>query len=147
MPAPGAQAPDFELPDDAGRLVSLGGLLELGPAVLFFYPGDFTPVCTREACMVRDIYAELAKAGLTVAGISPDSPEKHARFKARYGLPYTLLADVDKAVVARYGAAGPLGLIRRVTYLIAPDRVISDRLYADFRVARHRAFLERALRA
>jgi peroxiredoxin Q/BCP len=145
MLALGAKAPDFELPDHTGHKVSLRSLVQRGPAVIFFYPGDFTPICTREACLVRDIHADLAEAGITVAGISPDGPEKHARFKERYGLSYPLLADEEKKVIELYGAAGPFGLVRRTSYLIGPNRTVRDRLRADFRVARHKTFLERAL--
>jgi peroxiredoxin Q/BCP len=147
MLALGAKAPDFELPDHTGRNVSLRSLVQRGPAVIFFYPGDFTPICTREACLVRDIHADLAEAGITIAGISADSPEKHARFKEHYGLGYPLLADVDKKVIELYGVAGPLGLVRRASFLIGPNRTVRDRLCADFRLARHKAFLERALGA
>lgn len=142
----GAPAPDFTLRDDAGDTVSLGDLLADGSAVLFFYPGDFTPICTREVCLVRDLHSELAAAGVTVAGVSADSVERHARFKAEHGLAYRLLADPDKQVIARYGALGPLGLVRRVSYLVGTDRRIQDRLRADFRLSRHARFLERAAR-
>lgn len=145
MLALGAKAPDFELPDHAGRNVSLRSLVERGPAVLFFYPGDFTPICTREACLVRDVHADLAEAGITVAGISPDSTAKHARFRERYNLTYSLLADVDKKVIELYGVAGPLGFVRRASFLIGPNRTVRDSLRADFRLVRHKAFLERAL--
>jgi len=142
----GDRAPAFELPDHAGQTVSLADLLASGPAVLFFYPGDFTPICTREACMVRDVHAELAAAGVRVAGISPDSPDKHKQFRERYELNYALLSDERKAAIAAYDVQGPLGLgVRRVSYLIAPDGTVRDRLRADFQVARHEAFLRRAL--
>jgi peroxiredoxin Q/BCP len=148
MLAVGAHAPAFELPDHASQLVSLADLLASGPAVVFFYPGDFTPICTREACMVRDVHAELAAAGVSVAGISPDAPGKHAEFRERYALDYRLLADERKEVAALYGATGPLGFgVRRVSYLISAAGLIGDRLCADFKVARHAAFLRRVLNA
>jgi len=69
-----------------------------GAIVLYFYPADFTPGCTRQACSLRDLHAEIRKAGLLVAGISPQSAESHARFRDKYNLPFTLLSDQHKAV-------------------------------------------------
>jgi len=141
----GERAPDFELPDHAGQIVALESLRSAGPVVLFFYPGDFTPICTREVCMVRNIHADLDAAGLRVVGISPDAPEKHARFKADLELPFTLLADTRKQVVKLYGVDGPLGFgVRRASFLIDPAGVIVDTLLADWRVSRHETFLRRA---
>src|SRR6185437_10294923 len=96
MLAVGARAPEFTLPDQDGRDVSLTTLLNNGPLVLFFYPADFTPGCTREVCMVRDLWPEIMKHGLNAAGISPQDSKSHTSFKAKYGLPFTLLADTDK---------------------------------------------------
>lgn len=144
----GDRAPEFELPDHAGRSVTLSSLRAAGTVVIFFYPGDFTPICTREACMVRDIHAELDAAGLKVAGISPDDCAKHARFREKYGLPYALLADPEKQVIKDYGVDGPLGIgVRRASFLIRSDGSIADALRADWRVARHETFLRRALAA
>ena len=142
----GQRAPEFTLPDHAGRLVSLSSLRADGRVVIFFYPGDFTPICTREVCMVRDIHAELAASGLQVAGISPDDADTHARFRAKYGLPYALLADTEKRTIKDYGVDGPLGIgVRRVSFLIEADGEIADVLCADWRLARHTAFLQRAI--
>lgn len=146
MLRPGTKAPDFELPDDRGGTVSLAGLLESGPLILYFYPADFTPGCTREACDVRDLYDELSAAGLQVAGVSPQGPDSHRRFRDRHGLPFRLLCDRDKRVIRQYGAGGPLGLgVRRVTYLIASDGEIRDAVRADIRIRRHREFIENAV--
>ena len=98
MLSAGDVAPDFTLPDERGQLVTLSALLASGPVALFFYPADFTPICTREVCMVRDVNAALAAAGLGVFGISHDSVESHARFRAKHGLTFPLLADVDRAM-------------------------------------------------
>jgi peroxiredoxin Q/BCP len=148
MLAAGERAPDFVLPDQQGRSVALSSLLAAGPVVLFFYPGDFTPVCTREVCMVRDVHAELAAAGITVVGISADSVESHERFRDRHALPYPLLADVDKTVVRAYGVAGPVGFgVRRATFLIDRDGVIREAVSASLRVGRHEKLLRRAIEA
>lgn len=140
-------APDFSLPDDAGRTVTLSALLEQGPLILYFYPADFTPGCTREACSIRDIHGEIAAAGLTVVGVSPQDVATHARFRAEYGLPFTLLSDTDKSVIRAYDADGPFGIgVRRVTYLIDADGTIRDRVQADLLIGRHTEFVENAIR-
>ena len=97
------KAPEFALPDQDGHDISLTALLKDGPAILYFYPADFTPGCTREACSIRDLHRELTRAGITVAGVSPQSPDSHKRFREKHGLPFTLLADPDHEVAERYG--------------------------------------------
>src|SRR5438105_5125318 len=115
----GSRAPEFTLPDQDDRNVSLSTLLNRGPLILYFYPADFTRGCTREACMLRDLHSEIAKVGIGVAGVSPQAPERHAQFREKYQLPFTLLADVEKFVIKMYEVNGPLGLgVRRATYLI-----------------------------
>jgi peroxiredoxin Q/BCP len=99
----GQPAPDFALPNQEGREVRLSDLRGR-PVVLYFYPRDNTPGCTREACAFRDRQRELETAGAVVLGISPDSVASHARFHARYNLNFDLLADADHAVAERYGA-------------------------------------------
>ena len=141
MLRPGDIAPDFTLPDSNGRPRSLDSLLSPEGLVLFFYPGDFTPVCTREACMVRDLHPDLEAGGRAVAGISPDDPATHARFAERYALEYPLLADSDKTVLRLYQAVGPLGIVRRTTYVIGPDRRIVDAARADLRIGPHERLL------
>lgn len=139
-------APDFTLPDEQGAEVSLVESLERGPALLYFYPADFTPGCTAQACMFRDAHASLADAGITVLGISPQDSQSHRKFKDKFSLNFPLLADTDKAVIRAYGVAGPFGLItRRATYHVAPQRVIEQRLLADLRIDRHQAFVNRVL--
>jgi peroxiredoxin Q/BCP len=146
MLAVGARAPEFTLPDQDERDVSLTTLLNDGPLVLFFYPADFTPGCTREVCMVRDLYQDLVKRGLNAAGVSPQSPASHRSFRAKHNLPFTLLADADKSVIKMYEVNGPLGFgVRRVTYLIDQARVIRDAVLADFRIDRHEDFIQRSL--
>lgn len=145
MLSAGEHAPDFELLDQDARPISLQGLLSSGPLLLFFYPADFTPICTREVCLFRDVYADLAGAGLSVAGVSPDRPESHGRFHGAQKLEYPLLSDPDKATIRAYGAAGPLGIVRRATFLIDPSKTIADSVVADLRLGRHEAFIRRAI--
>ncbi len=146
MLAAGARAPEFTLPDQDGRDTSLSSLLNHGPLVLFFYPADFTPGCTKEVCMLRDLHSELVSNGLTVAGISPQGPASHRGFRDKHNLPFRLLSDLDKAVIGMYEVIGPLGIgVRRATYLIDPSRHIRDAVLADFRIARHEDFVRRAM--
>jgi thioredoxin-dependent peroxiredoxin len=101
----GQKAPDFSLPSSAGGEQSLKALRGR-PVVLYFYPKDDTPGCTREACAFRDTQAAIKKEGAVVLGVSPDSPASHDKFKAKYKLNFPLLADVDKSVAKKYGAFG-----------------------------------------
>ena len=140
------QAPRFALPDQTGKPVSLQGLLENGPVVLYFYPADFTPGCTREACTIRDLHGELVAAGLQVAGISPQGTESHQRFAGKHQLPFLLLSDVGKAVIVDYGVNGPLGFgVRRATFLIDQDGIIRDAVLADLRIGQHEEFIRQAI--
>lgn len=144
----GDRAPEFSLPDQDGRTVTLASLLQNGPLVLYFYPADFTPGCTKEACSIRDIHGEMAAAGLQVVGISPQDSESHARFRQRHELPFPLLADPAKEAVKAYGVDGPLGMgVRRGTFLISEDGVIRGTLLADLRIGRHEDFIRQAMAA
>ena len=146
MLAMGARAPEFTLPDQDEQSVSLSTLLRHGSLVLYFYPADFTPGCTREACAFRDLHADLREAGLTLAGVSPQKPETHRAFREKYQLPFTLLSDIDKSVVRMYDVLGPLGFgVRRATYLIDQARYIRAAVLADFRIGQHEDFVRRAV--
>ena len=141
----GERAPEFTLPDETGMDRSLTQLLSAGAIVLYFYPTEFTPVCTRQACELRDLQAEIARAGLRVVGVSPQSPQSHAKFKAKHQLPFVLLSDEQKTVVKMYGVNGPLGIgVRRGTYLIDTSRRIRDAVLADFKISRHADFVRKA---
>ncbi|MBI3893971.1 MAG: peroxiredoxin [Candidatus Wallbacteria bacterium] len=140
----GSVVPDFELQDEAGKMVRLQDLLG-GPLLLYFYPADFTPVCTKQACMFRDIYQDMVAAGVKVIGISPQDPASHVRFRAQHSLPFPLLSDPDKRTIRAYGADGPFGLgVRRISYLIGPDRTVQHAIVADLRVSRHETFAAEA---
>jgi thioredoxin-dependent peroxiredoxin len=142
----GELAPDFALPDQDGRTRRLPELLGGGPLILYFYPADFTPGCTREACDLRDIHGLILSAGLRVVGISPQSPESHRQFMKRHSLPFTLLSDEPKTAIQAYDVDGPLGIgVRRATFLIDRDRRIVDAVLADLRVGRHLEFVQRTI--
>jgi peroxiredoxin Q/BCP len=123
----GQPAPEFELESDTGETVKLSSLRGK-PVVLYFYPKDDTPGCTTQACGIRDVYGEFERAGAVVLGVSPDDAESHVRFKTKYGLPFTLLADPDHAVAEQYGVWGEkknygrtyMGIVRS-TFVIDGD--------------------------
>jgi peroxiredoxin Q/BCP len=101
----GMKAPDFRLPDDSGRSISLADFLGK-KVVLYFYPKDDTPGCTTEACAFRDAYDEILSRGAVVIGVSADSVDSHAGFKSKYRLPFHLLADQEKKAINAYGVWG-----------------------------------------
>jgi thioredoxin-dependent peroxiredoxin len=101
----GQLAPDFTLTSDSGDSVRLSSLRGK-PVVLYFYPKDDTPGCTRQACGIRDAYGEFEQAGAVVLGVSPDDEASHVEFKEKYGLPFTLLADTGHEVAEEYGVWG-----------------------------------------
>ena len=99
---PGERAPDFTLPDQTGQSVTLSELLKESAVVLFFYPKDDTPGCTKEACSFRDAFEDFVDAGATVVGISGDSTASHRRFADKYNLPFTLVSDTTNSVRTAY---------------------------------------------
>jgi len=124
---PGDQAPLFTLPDQDGSAVALEDFSGRH-VVVYFYPADDTPGCTKEACQFNDNLREFDRAGATVVGISPDGAEKHQRFRAKHDLGLTLLSDPDHQVMAAYGAWGEKTLygkrttgVIRSTFLVGPD--------------------------
>lgn len=144
----GNKAPDFTLPDQDGRPVTLSDACAEGLVVVYFYPADFTPGCTKEACTIRDMHGEIAASGLRVLGISPQDVASHTRFHRRYGLPFTLLADPQKIAIKAFGVDGPFGIgVRRATFLVNPDRVIVSSVVADLRIGLHEDFIRAALPA
>ena len=128
----GSQAPDFELESDGGKRVRLSSLRGQ-PVVLYFYPKDDTPGCTLQACEIRDSWSDFEDRGAVVLGVSPDSVESHEKFRAKYDLPFTLLADPDHAVSELYGVWGEreyagktyMG-VERSTFLIDADGKVAD---------------------
>ena len=115
----GDKAPAFKLPSVEGGDVSLKDFAGR-TVVLYFYPKDDTPGCTREACAFRDSQAALKKAGAVVLGVSPDSVESHQKFRGKYKLNFPLLADADKSVAKKYGAWGEKVMSVSYTHLTLP---------------------------
>ena len=123
----GNPAPDFTLTSDSGEQVSLESLRGQ-PVVLYFYPKDDTPGCTTQACGIRDAWGEFERAGAVVLGVSPDDERSHVKFKEKYDLPFTLLADTDHAIAEEYGVwkeksyAGKTYMgVERSTFVIDAD--------------------------
>ncbi|MDQ5820766.1 MAG: thioredoxin-dependent thiol peroxidase [Actinomycetota bacterium] len=127
----GSQAPDFELRSDAGETVTLAQYRGRS-VVLYFYPRDDTPGCTKEACAFRDAYDEYLARDAVILGVSRDTEESHTKFKAKYELPFTLLSDPDHEVAEAYGVwqekklygRTSMGIVRS-TFVIAPDGTIA----------------------
>jgi thioredoxin-dependent peroxiredoxin len=141
----GSPAPDFTLPSQSGALVSLKDFLGKRPVVLFFYPRDDTPGCTRQACAIRDEFEEFAKLDAEVIGISSDSVPSHKRFAGRHDLPFTLLSDEGGRVRQLYGVPNTFGLFPgRVTYVIDESGVVRHVFSSQLGVTRH---VEEALKA
>ena len=122
----GDTAPDFSLLDERGLPVSLKDYLGKKVVVLYFYPKDFTPGCTAEACSFRDDYKPIQDKGAVVIGVSLDSVESHLKFSEKYLLPFTVLSDHKREVAKAYGVLGVGGfLAKRVTFIISKDGKIT----------------------
>lgn len=126
----GMKAPDFTLPDENGENVTLSAFRGQ-KVILYFYPKDDTPGCTTEACHFRDDYAEYEKLGVKILGVSPNTVKSHTRFKSKYQLPFTLLADPDHKVCELYGVWGRKKFmgkefdgVFRTTFLINQEGII-----------------------
>ncbi len=142
----GDRAPDFSLADQDGNAVRLSSWLDEGPVLLYFYPADFTPGCTKEACDIRDMHEDISDVSIRVLGVSPQDGESHTRFREKHRLPFTLLADPDKEIIRLYGVDGPLGFgVRRATFLIGQDGRIEDVVMADLLIGRHSDFIRKAV--
>ena len=122
---PGDTAPDFDLADDAGGRIRLADLRG-SRVVLYAYPAAMTPGCTTQACDFRDSLDALAAAGITVIGISPDAPEKLARFRAKEGLTFPLASDPDRAVLSAYGAFGEKTMYGKVVTGVIRSTFVID---------------------
>ncbi len=145
MQARGTSAPDFTLADQSGNEISLSEVLQKQPVLLYFYPADFTPGCTKEACMIRDRYDDILDVGVTVMGVSAQDEGSHARFSAQHELPFSLLADTDGTVAKLYQARGMLGITKRITYLINQEGEIEDAVNAMIRIGPHEELINEAL--
>ena len=142
----GDSAPDFALPDQEDETVTLDDLVSGGPVVLYFYPADFSPVCTAEACAFRDRFDDVSALGIRIAGISRQSPESHGRFARTFSLPFPLLSDSRGTAVEAYGVSGPFGFgVRRVTFLIDESKTIRNRVVSDLFVGSHMDLLKKTV--
>ena len=138
----GKPAPDFELKSDSGESVKLSDLRGK-QVVIYFYPKDDTPGCTTQACGIRDAYGEFQRTGAVILGVSPDGVDSHVKFKTKYDLPFTLLADPEKEVAQAYGAWGEktnygrtyFGILR-ATFVIGADGIVK-RVFTKVTPATH----------
>lgn len=138
----GDRAPDFTLPDQEGNEITLSEYAGKR-VIVYFYPKDDTPGCTKEACSIRDNFPALTEKEAVVFGISADSVESHKKFKEKFGLPFTLLSDPEKKVINAYGAWGTKKMygkeyegIMRYTYLIGPDGTV-EKAFDKVKSAQH----------
>jgi peroxiredoxin Q/BCP len=151
--AEGRKAPPFTLEDAAGARVSLADF-KGRDVVVYFYPRDDTPGCTKEACGFRDLWRDLERTGVAVLGISADAPPSHAKFAAKYKLPFTLLSDPDRKVMAAWGAYGDKmmygkktkGVIRSTVW-VGPDGTVRKHWARVADAAKHPAQVLEAIRA
>jgi peroxiredoxin Q/BCP len=147
----GSPAPQFRLPDETGTMRSLADFAGQ-TIVLYFYPKDDTPGCTTEACNFRDDYSAYEQAGVTILGVSPDSPKSHAKFKQKFNLPFSLLADENHEVCEMFGVWGPKKFmgreymgVARTTFVIGPDGVVK-KVFENVKPADHSAEVLAAVR-
>ena len=141
----GDRAPDFSLLDERGLPVSLKDYLGSKVVVLYFYPKDFTPGCTAEACSFRDSYKPYQDKGAVVIGISVDSVESHSKFSEKYNLPFSILSDSSKEVAKAYGVLGIGGfLAKRFTFVINKEGKITH-IFPKVDVKQHNEEVLRAL--
>ncbi len=134
----GDKAPDFTLPSQMGDNVTLSEFFGKKNVILYFYPKDETPGCTKEACTFRDNYEELTKLGAEVLGVSGQSVESHKSFATHYGLPFILLSDEDNKVRELYGVPSTMGFLPgRVTYIIDKKGIVRHIFNSQTQTQRH----------
>ena len=134
----GAAAPEFDLADATGKRVRLSDFRGTRAVVLYFYPKDDTPGCTKEACSFRDSYEAFKEAGAEVIGISSDSEASHQKFAVKFRLPFTLVSDPGGSVRKRYGVPATLGLLPgRVTFVIDRAGVVRHVFNSQLQATRH----------
>jgi thioredoxin-dependent peroxiredoxin len=134
----GQQAPDFTLPDASGKTVRLSDYRGKQAVILYFYPKDDTPGCTKEACAFRDQYEDFKAAGAEVIGVSSDGGDAHGKFATKYKLPFVLLSDRGGVVRKQYGVPATLGLLPgRVTFVIDRQGVVRKTFNSQFQATKH----------
>ena len=138
----GDKAPDFKLKDETGREISLSSFRDK-KVVIYFYPKDDTPGCTKEACSIRDVYDDILEAGAVVIGISKDDARSHERFKSKYNLPFYLLSDPENEVIEQYGAWQEKKMygktymgIARITYIVDGEGIVK-KVYSKVKPETH----------
>jgi thioredoxin-dependent peroxiredoxin len=138
----GTPAPQFSLPDETGTIRNLSDFAGQ-TIVLYFYPKDDTPGCTTEACNFRDDYSAYEQAGVTILGVSPDSPKSHTKFKEKFNLPFSLLADEQHELCEQFGVWGPKKFmgreymgVNRTTFVIGPDGIVK-KVFENVKPAEH----------
>lgn len=144
----GERAPTFRARDQHGAEVALEPLLEHGAVVLYFYPADFTPVCTAQACEFRDAYEDLQGLGATVVGVSTDDEASHGRFASKHHVPFSLLTDPDRKICDAYGVTGFFGLrTKRKTFVIDRSGVVRGVYHHELSAKAHVEDVRSALHA
>ncbi len=144
----GASAPDFALPDRAGKTVRLSDYRGQRAVVLYFYPKDDTPGCTKEACTFRDQYEDFKDVGAEVIGVSSDSTESHGKFADKFKLPFVLVSDRSGEVRKQYGVPSTLGILPgRVTFVIDKQGVVRHVFNSQLQASKHVEEAKAALRA
>ncbi len=137
----GDRAPDFDVVSSAGKRLKLAELVGKKNVVLYFYPADFTPVCTRETCGFRDAYAELSSQDTEVIGVSVDSDDTHRKFAEKYGIEFSLVSDETKSLARAYGATSLIrdlfGKTGRVTFVIDKTGTIAGVFRSELDAKKH----------
>jgi thioredoxin-dependent peroxiredoxin len=137
----GQKAPDFDVTASSGKRLKLADFIGKKNVVLYFYPADFTPVCTREACGFRDAYEELASKDTEVIGVSVDSDDSHERFAKKHSVPFALVSDNERSLTKSYDAASfvrmLLGRTGRITYVIDKKGEIAGVFDSELRASKH----------
>lgn len=137
----GEKAPEFEVVSASGRTLALSAFRGKKNVVLYFYPADFTPVCTKETCGFRDAHEDLATQNTEVIGVSVDSDASHRKFAEKYDVPFELVADENRALATRYDTVGLfrklLGRVDRITYVIDKNGLIAGVFDSPLRASSH----------
>lgn len=137
----GQKAPDFDVVSSSGKSLKLADFAGKKNVVLYFYPGDFTPICTKETCGMRDMYADLESKETEVIGVSVDSNESHEKFAAEYKVPFALVSDKNKGLAKVYGATSflrdILGKTARITFVIDKKSQIAAIFEGELSAKKH----------
>ncbi|MBX3188073.1 MAG: peroxiredoxin [Labilithrix sp.] len=137
----GQKAPDFDVVSSSGKELKLADFAGKKNVVLYFYPGDFTPVCTKETCGFRDMYQDLESKDTEVIGVSVDSNDSHRKFAEEHGIPFDLVSDKNKDLAKAYGATSLLrdilGKMKRMTFVIGKDSKIAGIFEGELSASKH----------